>query len=115
MSGTSESAFVRALEERRKKKKAQLSIRSQYNAFLCFRVLAFAFAFAFVMYAVVGEQLFVSLDQETIVLVDTHCHNDSGAVIALGKCARLDDFVSVCQELISADATTYGNFVFVEF
>ena len=55
MSGTSESAFVRALEERRKKKKAQLSIRSQYNAFLCFRVLAFAFAFAFVMYAVVGE------------------------------------------------------------
>ena len=59
--------------------------------------------------------LFVSLDQETIVLVDTHCHDDSGTVIALGKRARLDDFVSVCQVLISADATTYGNFVFVEF
>ena len=59
--------------------------------------------------------LFFSLNEDALLLVDSHCHDGYAASIVLGKSRQLDEFVSVCQNVISLEHCTYGNFSFVLF
>ena len=59
--------------------------------------------------------LFSVLDSTTIILVDTHTHMDSAAVIVQGKKGNLLKFMEECQNVLGLSDTTFGNIVFLSF
>ena len=50
-----------------------------------------------------------------IILVDTHLHDDYGAVILWGTDTHLEDFVRQCQIVTNLQGDTFGNLSFLTF
>ena len=59
--------------------------------------------------------LFVSFPGETLVLIDSHLHGQTGAMVVLGNRCNLDDFVCVVGESVGFNSNIFGNLVQLSF
>lgn len=59
--------------------------------------------------------LFIGIRNEKLVLVDSHLHNQNGAMVILGKPTSVEDFVFVVKGALGFDNNTFGNLVHVSF
>ncbi|KAJ7337885.1 hypothetical protein OS493_008043 [Desmophyllum pertusum] len=59
--------------------------------------------------------LFVGFGKEKLLLVDSHLHEQNGAMVILGKLCNVDNFVHAVQESLGVDNDTFGHFVQVTF
>lgn len=59
--------------------------------------------------------LFSGIRDEKLVLVDSHQHGQTGALVILGHPPNIPDFVQVVQEALDLDESTFGNMVFITF
>lgn len=59
--------------------------------------------------------LFMSMNNEKLILVDSHLHEPNGAIVMLGKPCNVDTFIHAVQESLCLDNNTFGNLVHVTF
>ena len=59
--------------------------------------------------------LFISMQKEKLILVDSHLHEPNGAIVILGKPCNVDIFIHAVQESLGLDKNTFGNLVHVTF
>ena len=59
--------------------------------------------------------LFVSFPGETLVLIDSHLHGQTGAMVVLGNRCNVDEFVRVVGESVGFNSSTFGNLVQLSF
>lgn len=59
--------------------------------------------------------LFSGIRDEKLVLVDSHQHGQTGALVILGHPPNISDFVQAVKEGPDLEESTFGIMVFVTF